>query len=340
MENSTSRIIIETVVKKTLREIKDSPERSIRNVVDMALQFSKGRFQHSFFSAAQSMLKNDRSRYYALIRDTVDHVDEEQLLGFGMNLGYNGCMKGAEVIRKTEEAEGYLIPWMLTLQLNPERKERYESVISQGEVMGIHTWFFVAEQEPEAALGMAKRHPESAFVLMCRPASVTPTFLECASMCTNLMIAVRAGAGCDEACARLREARLLYAVCVCYDERDVEQIESGELFEDAEQLNPVFTGLYAAQNCPQDIRKRVWQAVKRIRSGQCYQTIAWELGFDSEYIDSVISSEPCPAGFNTDGYLVTAKNYEPDSACNLFQQDLAEIFRRAFPRSPAGNPVA
>lgn len=49
MENKVSRILIETIVKKTLKEIKDSPERSVRNLVDMALNCSEGRFQHRFF---------------------------------------------------------------------------------------------------------------------------------------------------------------------------------------------------------------------------------------------------------------------------------------------------
>lgn len=333
MENSTSRIIIETIIKKTLREIKDSPERSIRNIVDMALHFSKGRFQHSFFSAAQTMLQDERNHYYELIKDTVYHVEEERLLNFGINLGYNGCTKGADIIRKTEKTEGYNIPWMLTLQLNPKQQDRYEAVISQGETMGIHTWLLIVEQDTELALTLVKRHSDSAFILMCKPDSVTSAFLEYASVCTNLMITVFNEVGCEEVCSRLREARLLYAVCFCYDEHDVEQIENGELFEDAEQLHPVFTGLYAAKGCPQSAQKRVWQAASRARTGQCYQTIAWELRFDSEYVDSIISSEPCTVGFNADGNLITVQNYEPDNTYNLFQQDLPYILKQAFPKS-------
>ena len=59
MENSISRMLVEMVVRKALKSIKDDPERGIRNLVDMALQFSsEGRFQRDFFSAAQTMLQN------------------------------------------------------------------------------------------------------------------------------------------------------------------------------------------------------------------------------------------------------------------------------------------
>lgn len=206
--------------------------------------------------------------------------------------------------------------------------------------MGIHTWLLIVDRKPESALALAEQNRDSAFILMCQPDSVTSTFLEYASMCTNLMVAVRAGAGCEEACTRLREARLLYAVCFCYDEHDVERIENGEFFEAAEQLNPVFTVLYAAKGCTQAIRNRVWQAVKQIRNSQCYQTIAWELGFDVEYIDSIISSESCSAGFNMDGYLVTTQYCEPDNTCNLFQQDLPDILKQAFPKFYVENNMA
>lgn len=57
MENSLSRILIETTVRQTLKGLQENPKRSIRNVVDMALQFSEGRFQSRFFETAQELLK-------------------------------------------------------------------------------------------------------------------------------------------------------------------------------------------------------------------------------------------------------------------------------------------
>jgi len=91
MENSMSRILIETVVRKTLKDMKEDPERGIRNLVDMALHFSNGRFQTNFFQVAQTMLKNENSPYYALLRNISSSVDAERLVTFGMNLGYNSC---------------------------------------------------------------------------------------------------------------------------------------------------------------------------------------------------------------------------------------------------------
>ena len=43
------QILIETIVRKAIRDIRDSPKRNTRNLIDMALNFSEGRFQSRFF---------------------------------------------------------------------------------------------------------------------------------------------------------------------------------------------------------------------------------------------------------------------------------------------------
>ncbi len=79
MENSMSRVLVEMVVKKALKGMKDDPERGVRNLVDMALQLSAGRFQQRFFATAIKMLQND--------------------------LGYNGCTIGTRLILENEKKQ-------------------------------------------------------------------------------------------------------------------------------------------------------------------------------------------------------------------------------------------
>ena len=152
MENSVSRILIETTVRQTLKGIQEDPERSIRNLVDMALQFSEGRFQSRFFATAHAWLKNDKSAYYNLIPDAVNHIETEHLVRLGMNIGYNSCTWGARRIRSNERRLGFNIPWAVFLQME-EGKERcdlgrYHWVIQQGEELGIYSWALFAPENP------------------------------------------------------------------------------------------------------------------------------------------------------------------------------------------------
>ena len=56
-----TRVLIETVVRNTLKQIKIDPERSMRNVVDMALHLSGGSFRKELFQVAQTMLEQESS---------------------------------------------------------------------------------------------------------------------------------------------------------------------------------------------------------------------------------------------------------------------------------------
>lgn len=337
MENTTSRIIIETLVKKALREIKESPERSIRNLVDMALHFSKGHFHRNFFETAQAMLQNENSPYYGLIEDVVCNVDSERLIHFGINLGYNSCTVGAKMIREIEAKEHYNIPWTILLNLDPlyysDHRQDYGALISQGEKIGIYTWMLFPTTTAVDFLQLVQEHPDSAFILFCKPKDITLSFLDCVSKCTNLMLAVHYDEDTADACDLLRSAKLLYSVCSVYTEDDVESITGGELFFSIQQLHPVFTILLADSKCPDTARQTVYEAVKRVRNRQEYQTIALEATSDSSFIDSIISNDACLAGFDSEGYLFTLQGSEKEDRFHFLQNELPHILKLAFPKN-------
>lgn len=142
MERTTmSRLLIETTVRHTLKSLQEDPKRSVRNLIDMALQFSQGRFQSNFFATARTMLKNENSAYYTLVQDAAAHIETEHLVRFGMNLGYNSCTwGGARRIRANEEKMGFNIPWAVLFSLDGsrslERLGQYHKIITEGEALG------------------------------------------------------------------------------------------------------------------------------------------------------------------------------------------------------------
>ncbi len=343
MDNTVTRIVIETVVKKTLREITDSPERSTRNLVDMGLHFSNGRFHRIFFETAQTMLQNENSPYYRLIEDIVCNVDSERLLRFGMNLGYNGCTVGAKTIRQIEAKEHYNIPWAISLKLDPlyfsEHTQEYGALVSQGEEIGVYTWLLFPTKGAVDYLPLVQEHPDSAFVLFCKPRDITLSFLDCVSECGNLMLAVHYEDDATDACDLLRIAKLLYSVYFDYTENDVEAIIGGELFFSIQQLHPAFTILAADSECSDAVRQTVYEAVKQARNRQLYRTITMEAACDSSFIDSIISSEACLAGFDSEGYLFTLQGIKKEDRFHFLQNALPGILKLAFPKSNSDCPT-
>lgn len=331
MEKSMSKLLIETVVKQALNSIKDNPERGIRNLVDMALEFSKGRFQKHFFTVTQTMLQNESSSYYALVRNIVTYTDTDRLFTFGMNLGYNSCTEGARHIRRNEVDLDCNIPWTLSLQIDASNLENnyetYDSLISEGEGLGIHTWMIFSQDEPQKSLCFAGQHPDSVFCIFCEPKSISHAFLDEITYFHNVMLVLRYDESLSDLCATLREMGLLYSVWYQYGLQDVEIILNGDLFSSTQELLPAFTVFISEPDCPDKIQKLVYKTVKRARDEQCYSTILWELQGDNLLIDSIISGDAISIYFDKYGKLCDWNNKYETEHHNLFQSSLSDILK-------------
>lgn len=335
MQNKTTRVLIETFVRKALRDIRDNPDRTIRNLVDMAQQFSKGRFQQHFFAAAQTMLQNENSPYYGLVQDVVNHVEHDRLMTFGMNIGYNGCNQGAKIIRVTEAAEGYNIPWAITLhmpeQITDVQLKDYQHLIDQGEKLGVHVWFMFCTAEPEALLPIVAAHPDSAFSLFLEPELVTERFLDEASEHNHLLLSIHNHEEAADLFAVLRERKLLYAAHAFYDEANADEILTGDMVQTMQQDAPVSV-LIDAPGCGSDTQQRVHAYVDQARADQLYRTLLWEFTLDNRFVDTVISGDACSAGFTSEGYLYTLQEVWDEPEMSFHHGSLPGILRRAFPK--------
>ncbi len=327
MEKTIGRLLVERVVRKAIKDIKESPERSVRNLVDMALQFSDGRFQHRFFDIAHKMLENEDSGYYRLIRDTAALADSEHIYAFGMNLGYNGCTVGAARIRENEKSLGCNIPWAVLLSADPMNMASYSNAIAEGEELGIYVWGLFPTQDPAALLPLVSSHPDSAFIFFAGSEDIEPAFVDEAAAAENLMIAVRYDENEINEYLALRERGMICSVWYSYGSEDEELISSGDLFLCTQDISPLFTILIPEPGCPENVRKSVYEAVLAARNEQSYHTIPWSLPDDNRQVDRIISEDDCFAYFDAEGNLAGR-----DKDCNLFSMGLADIFRKAFPK--------
>ncbi len=336
MEKSMSRILVETVVKKALKSIKDSPERGIRNLVDMALQFSEGRFQQDFFVTTQTMLQNENSAYYGLVRDVVTYTDTDRLFTFGMNLGYNGCTEGARRIRENEMKLGCNVPWTVLLQIDTqqfeENRQKYSTLIQEGESLGIYTWMVFPTSQPQKVFVLAENYPDSAFCIFCDTEDVTSAFIDEAAEFKNLMIVIRYDENADNVCNAMRERGLLYSVWYQYSQKDTEIIINGDLFSSTQQISPTFTVLLPETNCPEEVRRLAYQEVKRARNEQNFRTLTWELQSDNCLIDTIISGDACSVCFDKAGNLCDWNGKIGNRQYNLFHSSIAEMLTVAYPK--------
>ena len=337
MNTALPRTVIETIVRKTITDIKDTPKRSTRNLVDMALNFADGRFQSQFFQTAQTMLKNENSMYYNLIPDIAASADTDKIVTFGLNLGYNSCTAGAKKVRDLENQEHFNIPWSITLIVSgeeyPQRESDYRSILEQGKALGIYTWMIHVLDNIGNLLNLAAEHQECAFVMYCAPEEITDAMLDEAEDIRNILFAVRHTDGVENACHLLRSRHFLYSVFHSYTDPDLDSILSGELLSDTANLHSAFTGFLAGQGCSAETQNAVYQYIVEARNNQEYATVLWDIINDSRFVDSIISEDSCLAGFDQDGCLYTFTSQLERLNYNVFRQPLDSILKLAFPKN-------
>lgn len=329
MNQRISYSLTETIVRKAIKEIKDSPERSLRNLIDMALQFSDGPFQQRFFRIAQTMLRNEQSAYYKMLPDLVRAVETERLVTFGMNLGYTACVEGSKKIRKIEAEEHFNIPWSLSLQIGKDETKQkiYHDIISQGIELGISAWVLYSMESLELINKLIPDFPNCAFLILVTPAQITEDSLAELSSMNHVMIGVQVMPHAEQVCQLLRSRGFLYSLCYFYDSMEIDSILSGDVFSDAEQMHPAFTMLRAKPSCTSEEQKKVFEFITAVRNEQKYKTIPLDLIGDFHLIDSTVSEDACTAGFDLNGQLHTFDQRTYAASENLFQKSLKELLK-------------
>ena len=328
MANSMNRILVTTIVKNAIHNLKKDPDRTTRNLIDMASRFADSRFQKQFYGNIQTMLANEKSAYYDLVKDTITQVNEETLLTFGMNVGYNGLYEGSKKIRTVEE---HSIPWTVSLTITEGKLyDQHHKTIDQGEKMGIHTWQLFSNHGVFECLTLAQHHPDSAFVIFSGNHEISWEVLDCADELHNIALMVPYDEDADVVCDMLRVSGILYGLYDTYTEKDLHAIESGELLHDMEQLHPCFSILKPQFPCQKALRDRVYGWITKARLAQEFKTIPWEMYGDMLLVDGVISEAPHWVGFDEYGQLNTEKGVDRTYGLNIFVNDLPEILKRAF----------
>ena len=165
------------------------------------------------------------------------------------------------------------------------------------------------------------------------PEFVTEAFLDAASRIHHLMLVVDFRPGAGDACALLRRAALPYAVYYSYAQETVEGIVSGTLFQETQKLHPIFTVLIPEPGCPDSVRRAVYQAAAEARKSQNYQTIPWELYYDTRHMDEIISDDACCVFFDSRGNLYTPDHQSTAAYGNLFEDGLTPVIRQAYPKA-------
>ncbi len=177
--NSTRLAMIGLLVKKGIEDIKNSPQRGIRNLLEMAELFTNNQAQKSFLQTVLTQLRSEKSAYYPLIEQLVRNTDTETLSNIGINLGYRSLSYGADIIRGLRQSGGFHVPWCLEIETGTGEilpPVAIDGLVGQGMPLGIYCYLIKTGREyPQLheLIKLLSSRSECTFVLLLSATAVS-----------------------------------------------------------------------------------------------------------------------------------------------------------------------
>jgi len=327
-----TKVLIETVVERGIKDITDDPKRSLRRIAEMGKQFSEGRFQKASFGHITNLLKNDDSPYYKMLEDFLATVDHKCIKTFGLNLGYDSWTYGARVIRRESESRGYMLPWIVFIHYGMEKNkgmtaEGIRSLIGGLKPLGTNTYVLIIEHGSAAdpdLMEVISENPECTFFLFLNDGEISAEEAETVKNLKNVVISVNiSAAGAMATCRMLKEMKALYVIHYIYSTDETDR------FADEEYIGSWLTyGSAFIFLVQKDSDKGIaGKYARNTRMEQEYPILIWDIYSDSRLINEMISDMPFIFEIGSDGNVI----YPENTGINVLGRDIVSVMEEIAP---------
>lgn len=348
MSYNIKRVIVQSVVERYVNDIKNDYKRGIRNLLDLGLHFSNGRFQSQFFHASKRLMESEKSMYYGLGAKIANNVSMDVINNFGINLGLNVFTEGAKKIRETEAEEGFNIPWSIIFHVNSETDLDYglndiRSTITQGMELGVYAYNIFTEEEgyPVSELcKLLKEFSECAFTVHLMPLTTAENIDEIIE-CTNCLFSVYLFDGYEDAVSLLGKNGFVCSVTMPYFAENYKDIINESWNTPFVSENCEIVIFIANDNCPEYACKEVRKYIRSTRDS--FETPVFLMDFFSDclLIDEIISDDDCYFGVLNDGTITACEELkEIETKHSIKDMPLKEILRRHKPKAVRAGKIA
>lgn len=322
-----ARAMIEPLINKVLHDLKNDPERSLRNVVDLILSFPNGRFSNNMFEMLQKMLTNENSAYYTLINKIVSYIDMENLKEFSINAGYNACTSGAKTIRELSRENNCCIPWILLIETDKQHSKRTADIIKQAKELGIYIFSIVDRKLCDETIEIIRANKDCAFILFTDAATVSYKTIGMFDDIKNILISIKGTKNELSAAADiLRENHKFFAVYVPYDDENYRDIFTEETLNYFEDYTETFLLCMPIKKCSTETFDYMKTNAKIVRDEQKHAYVFMDVYNDTIVIDKMISGNGCSALIDINGYFYS--NKVEFAKYNINDLSLLDIFKK------------
>ncbi len=327
-----ARAMIDTLLSKAMKDIKNDPERGFRNTVDLVLNLQRGNFSKTLFTMVQKMLTDQSSAYYRLIKNISDNVKDEYFKEFALNVGYNSCASGAKKVKEKESELGINVPWCISIfsSADKEWSEFTDSIVTQGKALGVYLYQIRNEMAfSEQAIKIYKKHKDCAFVLLVDSSEVTDKSISSLSKVSNILISITGSSYDDMARAAdiLNKHERFFAAHMTYDDNNYEELLSDSTLKTMENFTNSFVFYIPGSSCSEAVFDKTRQIVRNIRDSQHYAYVIMDMKADIADIDKTISNHSSSVFFKEDGTIISSDGSFHKESYSMIKPNLVEILK-------------
>lgn len=295
------RQAIDIAVSKAIDDMKSDAKRSLRNLIDLGLLFSKGENQKHFFNTAREVISNPKNAYHSLVARTIADVNNDTIKKTGINLGYGSLIYGANKLRKRQELFDDHLPWLLIFEVYDSSSEAFgqmKQFIAEGRELGIYSYVICLHKAKDVATvcEVAKCFDDCLFALSVSSVLISEHSAEVISDTYNMMVSVKV---CDtDFCNKndenvfrmLKQNHCLFGFYTVYNDANMEQVTAPEYIHSAISHGNTF-GIYLSDEGASDqCKAAMYEFTCGVRGINGQSLIAIEWMQDMQYIGERILS--------------------------------------------------
>ena len=289
------------IVNKAIRDIRNDPKRSIRNLADLGELFSTSSTQRKFFSLARGILRNPCNPYNELLVRMTQNVNSDSLRTLCLNFGYTALNYGAETLRKHEAERNCHIPWILIFDFRGVQdgclsEAQISASVSDAVSLGIYSFILMVDEpgDVDAVLDLCASQAECIFFIAVPPKIITPSNISKIVQAPNLIVSVDVTRCCGEEAAghifdELKAAGRFFGYHAFYNEENMQRLTSEDFTRQMIQSGCLIGTYVNADRNSEELGNRVYSfaCAERGRNGE--PLFALDFYRDISYVGNSIS---------------------------------------------------
>ena len=268
IKHAAERKAFEVAIDAALKHIDKDREKAMIQFINLIQKVLGDTWPDSAYDALRGVYEDPNSKWCKFTNDLFDDIDHGILKTAALNLGYETAFRGYRHTREVAEKEGCNIPF--TILLDPTSacnlhctgcwaaeyghkmnlsNEDLESIISQAEDLGIHTFLFTGGEplvRKNDIVSLAEKHNHSFFQTFTNGTLIDEKFCEDLLRVKNFVPIIslegfeevnddRRGEGTYQkvmhAMDLLKEHKIPFGHSICYTSKNYKTVTSDEFLD-------------------------------------------------------------------------------------------------------------